>query len=145
MSIPCERALIGSDNNSLSLINVLYSLRVLASTEEENLPDGAFNAWSVVTVWRREAGDEGKRFQQELRITNPNNEIAARAFVEFDMLKPFHRTIGSLKGFLFTGDGDYTMTILVKEVGQSSDGTVAHTYPIEVTLRHPIPSNQNRS
>lgn len=140
----CEKPLIGADN-SLSLINILHSVKVFPA-QEPLPPDAVANSnWFIVALWKKEPDDNGGRFQQRVTITDPTSTVRLQMLTEFEFPKGYHRNISRVQGFPASPVGDYTLQISVRNMKQET-WIEAASFPlrVEVHLREsqkPTPSS----
>lgn len=134
--VPCEKALVGADNG-LSLINALSSVTTLTVPPGQEMDDAtkatARKEWTIVTVWRREPGDAGRRFEQQTTMTDASGKVRFQAVTEFEMAKTFHRLLGKIPGFP-SDAGEYTLAVSLRHVGEQG-WTPKGEYPLLVATR----------
>ena len=135
---PCERALVEQGNNGVSLISVLQNLTVTLSGDSVPAESAALDSfqWYAVAMWRREDGDEGKRFQQRVTLLSPAGAVMLRAVAEFELLKAFHRVISRIQAFPMA-EGTYTLELAVRDTAglDEHEWNLVSSYPIGVTHR----------
>lgn len=141
LSVPCEKPILGADN-SLSLINVMHAITVNVVTND-NLDETAIGLgeWHNVTIWRREPGDENKRFQQRMIITDPTGKARYQSLAEFEMTKPFHRHVTKVTGLPLVPEGGYTIHVSIHEL-DFDQWTECGAYPLEITVRRTKPTSE---
>jgi hypothetical protein len=134
MFVPCEKAIIDRTDELISLISVIHSVSVNAPDENIARNPKIPQRWFVVTMWMADAGDEGKRFEQRLVMTNPDGKPELSVLAEFDMTKQFHRTIGRINRFPVGVAGRYELSVSIREIG-TEEWSQAGSYPIAVEHR----------
>lgn len=136
MLIPCEKALIGADNG-LSLINVLQSVTVLTGSAGQEMDEAtkaaARREWTVVSIWQREPGDEGQRFEQRMALIDAGGKAHMQGVTEFELTKTFHRLMGRIPGFP-SDAGEYTLVVSLKRADEQ-EWAQKGQYPLLVTTR----------
>jgi len=140
---PCEKAIIEQGSNTFSLISILQDLNVPIPAGQTVPKDAfGFQRWYIVALWHRESGDEGKRFQQRVTVTDPNGQVPLESVAEFEMAKRFHRAIIKVDGFPVSVPGDHSLGIAIREVKQDEWIQIA-SFPLRVihqeTLKSQLP------
>ena len=137
---PAERVLIDQQDNSVSLVNVLSGVKAQLLAPDETPPADASVPirWSVLALWRREAGDEGKRFEQRLQMFLPDGLSAGFDSVTppFSITGQTHRIRTDIQGFLISVPGFCKLVASLREEGQQTwsekatyDMLVEHVQP----------------
>lgn len=129
---PCEKAIVEEGSNTVSLITVLQELNVSIPIGK-NIDSNTLapQRWYLVSLWRREDGDEEKRFEQRVTITDPGHRKRLEAFGEFDFPKAWHRVIVQIDGIPIATQGDFSITVAIRESG--GDWRVAGEFPLTIT------------
>jgi hypothetical protein len=140
--LPCERAIIDRSDNTVSLISVMQQLNADVLT---GMPKNAkaTQRWNAVAVWMTQPGDEGKRFQQRVTLTNPDGKLMLQALTEFEMTKHFHHTIGRVGNFPIGVPGVYELGLDIRELGQEQ-WTPVSAFPVLLQHRS-VPKPQSAS
>lgn len=132
---PCERAIV-SNEGPLSLVSILEKLITTApqapTAEHATVP----MRWFVVSVWIHEASDDGKTFEQMVRLIGRDGTTAMHtepAQFTTSAEKTRFRFIGRMDQFPIT-DGNLKLVLLYREVG-APDWIEAAEYPIDVELK----------
>ena len=126
--LPCERALISREDDTVTLITVLQGIQA-ALTEEARgkKPLRLPMRGSVLASWSREPGDEG----------GTSGATLVEQSVEFEFVKQTHNQIGNIFGFpvegFTSGDQNYTLRLSLRRVGDADFAVVAD-YPFRVNV-----------
>lgn len=129
---PCEKAIVEEGSNTLSLITVLQEVNVSVHSGAAIQADAlAPHRWYLAALWRRESGDEGRRFEQRITIADPNQVVRLETFAEFDLPKPWHRAIVQIEGLPIAVSGEYTIAVAIRE-GKRAWSTAAE-FPMTIT------------
>ena len=117
---------VDAQSNTLTLFSVL---------EEIGTPllPAAVPDFSVVTLWRRQAGEEGVSFVQRTRLVDPCEKEIFHMDSQFRMDKLRHRLLGIVQFVPFEQPGPHKVEILVRREDEQPFRTAA-TYPIEVNV-----------
>jgi hypothetical protein len=77
--VPCEKVLV-DQNRLFNLITVLETV-MIGFPEGTEVPENAFSEfpWQIAISWRRQPGDEGRHWEQNLQIVLPNGDTAAES------------------------------------------------------------------
>ncbi len=132
--LPCRNVLINRDDNVPSAIGIITGLSLGLSQElPDPIPDdeGISLAWGIISTWLREEGDEGKEFEQEVRLILPNNRVGPKFTIDFHMNGKTYHTTMNITGFPLVPQGTVLLKSFWHEKGQD-EWHEAGEYPIEV-------------
>jgi hypothetical protein len=126
----CESVLIDGDDNSASLISLLEGVTVGIEGE---LPEDARLPWKwiVFSLWRKEEGDEGKAFEQNVQLVSPSGKPGVENIAPFVMQKTSHRIKLGYRELPIGEFGVWSVNLSFREVGVGEWKQVT-SYPIGV-------------
>lgn len=115
--LACEKALVEQGSSTTSLISVFQKITV--PEPPPNIPKDTLmmQRWSAVSSWLAEPGDEGRRFEQQITLTNPEQKVVMRGLTGFAIGKRTHRVVTTLYGFPLKPAGEYRLDLSVRELG----------------------------
>ena len=117
---PRQKVVIDEQEKSVSVIGIISGVKVQVVNAGEPVPENAYVPirWSILAVWRREAADAGKTFEQRIQLFLPNGESA------FDLLSPSFEMTGldqrvrsDIKGLGVSVPGIYRLVVSLREAG----------------------------
>lgn len=134
--VPCEKV-ITSTEGPISLVSILEKL-ITDLPPDPPLPEHATIRlrWYVVTVWCYDPSEEGRTFEQMVKLASRDGTTAMHTeptTLSMSAEKPRFRVTGTIDQFPIT-DGNLSLLLLCREVG-TSEWTTAAEYPIDVELR----------
>lgn len=135
MFAPCERVIIGQGDNSLSLIGVLHSLRILDPTTKE--PLSPIFSWAALTMWKKEPGDEGVSFTQRVALHSPTDQILIESVTAFTVEKGWHRVVNLFRGLPLKETGTHLLKLSLR-VGEAGEWREIAAFPL--TIAAPLPA-----
>ena len=119
----CEKALIDSQTNTLSLINIIEEIQV------KGLPAIIQNL-TIVLLLKKEEGDNEQKYIYEIVLKNNSIQLAKQQ-VNIDFLgKSKFRLIVNFKSFLIKEQGSLIVEILDNGISEISSSTII-TLPAE--------------
>lgn len=133
----CQNVITSQEENVPTLVSVIDGFIIEAPAGFTEGPQGALapGAWAVFASWKKRPGDEGKRFEQQIRMTLPNGESGTTPIRGFDFPPPRKVVrITSRQGAFPVIPGDCLVELLFREVG-AEDWTVVADYVIDVEFR----------
>lgn len=135
--VPCERVIVEQGSGVFSLISILQEITTTLVTTDA-VPENAMapNTWHILTVWLRDAADPSQRFEQRVRMENPNGNVVFDFRSDFEMTKDHHRTTGTIHAFPVGLSGQYWLRLSIRQAGQEAWPDVAN-YPITVVYAPP--------
>jgi hypothetical protein len=110
---------------------------MFAVLEEVGVPElpVAIPQVSLITLWRREAEDEGVSFIQQMRLVDPDGNEVLHSEQEFRMLKPRHRSLGMVEFVPFEKAGCYRFEILLRRADEGAGAlALKASYPLDVSV-----------
>ena len=120
---PAERVIVDQKDNSLSLIGIMSGVRIQLVQADEHPPAEAAVPirWSVLAVWRREAGDEGRRFEQRVQLFLPgvNTSVFEIVAAVSSEGQPTNRVRNDIIGFQVATPGVCRLVLSLREEGQA--------------------------
>jgi hypothetical protein len=127
----CDNVLIDRDDNSASLISLIEGVTV---SIEGEIPEDARlpMRWFVFCLWHKEAGDEGKRFEQNIRIISPSGKVGKENPFPVVMEKSNHRIKLAVQDLPIGEFGEWTLTLSLREADSGEWKQVA-SYPFNIT------------
>jgi hypothetical protein len=137
--IPCERVIIDKGTSAVSLISVLQTMVVQEPPSNIDPEAHGPARWSVVVNWQREAGDETRRFEQRLSLTDPAGRLRFTAKAEFEMTKQYHRSVAQIEGFPLRPAGEYRLELSIRDFGEK-DWRVVTSYSLFLNYSTPSKS-----
>lgn len=122
---PCEN-LIVSNENKISLISLLEGVSLGLPPNQPVPPNATIPMrWFAVTIWEKQASDEGKEFESYVEAGHIRSHWA-----KFRMTKPKHRVVAQIIGFPVQF-GEMRLKAHLREVGAGDDAVVGE-YPLSV-------------
>jgi len=115
--------------------NVLTLFGIVSDIGSPVLPV-AIPELSIVTLWRRQAGEEGVGFIQRTQFVDPDGNEVAHFDTSFRFETMQQRILGQLTMVPFQRSGCHRIRILIRCDDSLDWQAVAASYPIEITL-HP--------
>ncbi len=129
--LPCEKAIISQEDNTISLINVMQGINVPKPSVEDA---GAAISWFAVSAWQMIPGDANKTYEQRTNLQLPNGKETAESITRFDFSKvPSHRNIVRINGFPVGQAGVCTLNLFLRELG---GGQWAQVADYQITVNH---------
>jgi len=129
--LPCEKAIISQEDNTISLINVMQGINVPKPPIEDA---GVAVSWFAVSAWQKILGDADKTYEQRTNLRLPNGKETAESITRFDFSKvPSHRNIVRINGFPVGQTGVYTLNLFLRELGAEQWTQVAD---YQITVKH---------
>jgi hypothetical protein len=141
--VPCERVIIGQDDNNPTLIALLQEIGVEYQLVEK--PEtGTLAAlpsivvplrWNIFTLWRADEGDSGKTFVQVIRVTNSAGMRLIDQAGEFTMEKLNQRITAQVPGIpIRGGSGTWNIEVFVHEKNQPLPSLPSGSFPIDIHI-----------
>jgi hypothetical protein len=134
--VPCAKVIIDQDDNTVSLVSVLESIKIfIPESEDSSLPENAvvpFN-WCVYALWHKESG-ESEKYEERVELKLPDGRMAFQSIMPFEMT-PYHRhrrTTVNIKGFPILPDGEYAIKLFLRKAGEENPWEEVAQYPIYV-------------
>lgn len=122
----CERAVVDSATNSLTLVNTMEEIHVPKPTPESlkaaaGRPLAVRAGFSIVTNWERTKGDRGNRpLQILLRLLDPHGQKRSEGQQRLEFGKSTRgRAIANLEGLPISIEGRYVWRIYVGAANKS--------------------------
>lgn len=149
---PCERVIVGQEDQSVSLISLLTGLTAsLPFPVDQPIPDNATlpMRWYFLSVWRCEPSDIGSEFYQRTILRSPSGRELVSVDMKFsptDPEQPILRGVVHLLSFPMTEFGIHTAILLVRP-SEADEWHQISDYPIQVVrgpvldLKHPPIAN----
>ena len=137
--LACERAVIGQEDNSLSLISVLNDVSAsLPFPPGEPIPANASLPfrWYLVSGWKREP--KGSAFEQKVVFRAPDGEELLSANLFFDVGQDVIRGIVGFTGFPVSHPGECAASLYIRS---DEDWREVATFPITVKTT-PMPDSK---
>jgi hypothetical protein len=130
--LPCEKVIVAQDG-SLSIIGVLDSITATLPTGQNTLPADtvAPMRWSMLAIYRREPGDENKRYVQRVRFVLPNGAVGGETVQEFAMTHALIRNVNGGEGFPIGIAGQCLLRLTLSE-GAGREEVFFAEYPVTV-------------
>jgi hypothetical protein len=135
---PVQKIILDRDENTLSLIGFIEMLTLPpVSVEAPAPPEDAISPmqWAVSAIWLQTDEDEGKQYEQRVRLIKPNGGMTVDGLTPFRMT---HRTLRNnvrVNGFPVTPEGDYTLTLELREA--DGEWMMITDYPIRLQRAQP--------
>src|SRR5712691_4610155 len=87
---PCEKVIIAQYGNTASLITILQELTVSVPPDVQIPADAKVPVqWYGFSLWQKQPGDEGKRYEQQIEFADPDGGIVVSASYQFGDDGPF--------------------------------------------------------
>jgi hypothetical protein len=135
--LTAERVIIAQDQTA-SAITIFHGIDVgLTATPPDATPSTPLPlalSWVAFAAWQREEGDDGKNFEQRVAIKLPDGDILDIGVLVFSPAARVHRTLFSAPYFPLKGEGEYEVTLFIREQGSGHRWKKAGALPIEVRL-----------
>lgn len=131
---PCQKAIIDRDETLISMIAILHGIGISAPTGEE-VPANASTQvnWATVSIWLRTPGDEDRTFEQRLEVVSPDGVVQGHVDTSFTMTMRNHQNLTGGNTFPVGLPGEYTLRLLLREVGAENAWQMISEYPFVVT------------
>jgi hypothetical protein len=131
--VPCERVIVSEEDNTVSLIALLQSITV-SVPEGTTVPEDASAPlrWYALAQWYGGAEDQGKQYEQRLRVITPSGRVAIDSVTSFAMTEPVVRNIGVVQGFPVGETGQCSLVVSLRETGQDRMWQDIDEYPLTV-------------
>jgi hypothetical protein len=131
----CEKVIISQDENNPTLISLLTDLGVDVEVEQE--PVGNIivpSRWAVFSLWRVKDGDDGKTFEQMVRIIPPSGgkSLVGDAVSEWKFTGQTHRITMHIPGVPSSKSGEWAVQCFLREAGQDWPKSPVATYPLNI-------------
>jgi len=128
---PCNKVLIDQDNN-ISLISIFQDVRI---PKPENIPHDAQAViqWDVLTVWGQVPEDDGRTYEQDVMVFGPDGSMTAHTKLQFSMAARTYRNISKIYGFPVSREGEYSLTLKLKDMQDDEHFIFEATFPMFVT------------
>jgi hypothetical protein len=121
----CERAVIDSASNSLSVMNVLDEVHAMRPTADQikaaaGRPMATALACAVVTYWERSKPKRAENGQMMLRLINPKGKTLIESLTQsLDLRKAFRsRLIANLPALPIDSEGTYLWRVYLRSKRQ---------------------------
>ena len=96
----------------------------------------AFPDFAVVSLWKREPGEEGVRFVQRTSLVDPSGKEVFSADITLGFEKSRQRSIVIMQAAPFATTGEYHLVIRIRREG-GEEWSLVTDYPLEVRLLRP--------
>jgi hypothetical protein len=131
---PCEKLIVGQDNNS-SLITVLEYVQVNGQIGEDLPPNAALPyKWTAIALWHRtETLDEPIRFDSKFEVQSPSGNVfltGAATFVVDNTHVNFRNTV-EFPVIPIAENGTHWLKLSFKR-SDDAEYTLAGEYPIDI-------------
>jgi hypothetical protein len=137
---PCRKVLIDSDDNSLSLLEVMEVFGVTLLPNATPAPTDVLPLpWGVITLWAQTPEDGGIEYEQRLQVIRPNGETFVEGTMSFTMTHRTQRNRIALSVIPVGQVGEYRLRLSLRRAGTNARWQTKAEYPLEV--RH-IPQAQ---
>ncbi|MBE3070486.1 MAG: hypothetical protein IMZ55_16310 [Acidobacteria bacterium] len=112
--------------------NTLTIFSVVEEIGAPGLPVG-IPQLSVITLWRRQKGEEGVAFVQRTRLVDPTGSEVFHFDQEFRLEKARHRSLGTVEMLPLEKPGAYNIEVQIRKADDATFSTVA-TYRLDVSV-----------
>jgi hypothetical protein len=146
--LPCERAIINRDDDSVSLITVMQSLSAFIPDALRGEKNGLLPLrWAMFSYWLKESEDEGVSFDQRIEVVSPDGDALVGQDSQFVIVKNTHSQIATIFGLpvkvLQDGAIAYRLRLSWRR-SDTSTFTVAFEYPLTVLVSFGDPVHANQ-
>ena len=134
--VPCEKIIINQDDNTVSLVSLMESIKTfIPESEASNLPENAvvpFN-WCIYALWHR-GSEETEKYEERVELALPDGRIAFQSIQSFEMTPNHrhHRTTVNIRGFPVLPAGEYAIKLFLRKAGEENPWEEVAQYPIYV-------------
>ena len=129
---PCEKVIIDKDTNTLSLVSILHQLTFHLPPGVQVLPDAAVPIkWHTLSLWEKEANDDGVSFEQRIELRGQNNKILVQSNSSWSFTTSTHRVTNNIHGFP-SAPGPLRLVLQFRR--PESQWTEVASYPLEVII-----------
>jgi hypothetical protein len=131
--LSCERVIISSPveggDNSATVVAILDGFTV---TERIPANASAPYKWTVFSLCRREAGDEGKSLEKVLQLVTPSKKVAFHAVTPFSFRTRNQRNNIRVSGFPIGEAGEHEIQVWLREPGNPEEkiGYAVYEFPV---------------
>lgn len=134
--VPCERAIMSSDN-IVTIVNVLDALNFAVKGDFPKDAAVPF-LWDVMTTWHRsDETDAHKVFEQKTELYRPDGELAFDVIAEFNTIDQItHRVINKIGAIPVGIEGTLWLKLSIRELGEGNEWIQLAEYPLFV--RHVV-------
>jgi len=95
----------------------------------------AIPQFGIVTLWRRQEGEEGVSFMQRTRLLDPDGAEVFNFETEFALHKRRHRSLGTVNMVPIEKAGQYLFEVQIRQVDEAeTDYRTAGHFPLEVQV-----------
>ncbi len=147
-SVLCGQSIINSDNNQISLLNVMERFEINAVVQNSKDFEKDINiavAYEVVSFWINSSEDKEVKGIVDISVKNPNNEERHLFSTEFTIPANTKRLRTRLKiaGFVVKGSGIYNFIIKFRETEKDEPKEVT-ILPLEVVVNKVIQPDSSK-
>lgn len=130
----CQKAIISDQDETLSLISLLENISI--PVPEGTQAPSALSApirWDIVTYWRSEAEDGGRKFEQKTQLVLPDESIKFETILKFNLDNTTARNIVNVAGFPVGISGNCHLQLWVRDIDKNEEYQLACDYMLTVT------------
>lgn len=147
-SVLCGQSIINSENNEISLINILEHLDINVVLKNDKEPERGINvpiSYEVVSMWVKQ--DENKEIKGfvEIEVTLPNGQV--KKLFNQELIIPVKtkrmRTRLKINGLVVQEDGIYNYIVKYRDVDQKTSEVMA-ILPLEIAVKK-TPQSHNKN
>jgi len=130
---PCEKVIVAQDGNTVSLITILQELTISVPPDVQIPADAKVPMqWYGFSLWQKQPGDEGKRYEQQIELADPDEGIVVSASSQFELTAPAHRILAIFSGFPVGQFGEYMLRLYLREEKESEEKREVASFPLTV-------------
>jgi hypothetical protein len=134
--LPCEKAIVNEQDNNLSVIEILDTVNVTVPGDFEVPQDAvAPLQWAIVTVWQITPEDSEKQYEQRTCVIHPDGRETLVAIGSIAVLQGKQRTIVMVTNYPVGQEGEYAVSLSLREASDGSNWREISRYPVTVTYK----------
>ncbi len=132
--VVCEKAIIGQDDGLPTLIGLIDGFGVQVPAGEQVTPNALLPIrTSIFSLWKLEPGDEGKTFEERVRLRYPDGHYGPEQVRSFSFAAPKEGNRHTINNQGFPAQaGEYRVEIALREAGET-EWCECGAYPLKIT------------
>ena len=130
--LPSEKVIIDGLDQTLAILGVLGGIELPAAVQSLPVDAGVPMRWHVLTMWKKEPGDETREFEQRVQLVAPSGRVVVDGTLGFRVTERSHRNRMVVQGFPVYEAGDYILKLSLREAGEAVWRDLAE-YPMFVS------------
>jgi hypothetical protein len=130
---PCLQAIHSAQDGTLSLVSIFSGFDISPQDTNEPPPPGAALqvAWSVGSLWKKDADNDIQFVEQSTRLLDPLNEALFEVVAPLNWERPTTSIINRFSAFPIAPLGEYKIEVALRTT-PDSEWQHVHTFPVVV-------------